>query len=292
MKLYNRKVKLIVYAGNTARTIEDLWIDFEVKASKSKQPNTAKITVWNLSDKTKGILADSHQAVEFYAGYGDTTTLIFSGETTNVVNTEQGVDVQTTIYAGEGVKNFETKIFKKSYEAGTPVKTVFKDMATEYGLPYTIDDALFEDKLLKGVSYTGRVKDVLEKATKDYGFEWSVQRGVLEILVEGNSIATEPTAVVLRADTGLIGSPAVITRSAKGGKNVQGVRIVSLLNPSIVPGRLIKLEAVRTTQDETDLFKKKANNLDASGVYIAQRLRYYGNNHGGEFNVEIEADIT
>lgn len=292
MKLFDRKVKLDVYTDTELRTIEKLWIDFEINASRSRQPNTAKITVWNLSDKTRGALASSHKGVEFYAGYGDTTVLIFSGETTNVVNVEQGTDRRTILYAGEGIKNFETRFFKKSYKAGTFIKTIFEDMAKAYGLPYTIDDPLFEDKLVKGASYTGRVKDVLQKATNDYGYEWSVQRGVLEILVPGNFISTNPTAVVLRADTGLIGSPAIFTKATKGGKTKQGVRIVSLLNPEIVPGRLIKLEAVETVQNDADLFKKKANQLDASGIYIAERIRYYGDNHGGEYRVEIEADLN
>lgn len=291
MKLFGRKVKLVVYADNTARTIEDLWIDFEIKVSRARQPNTAKITVWNLSDKTRGIMASSHQGLEFYAGYGDTTVLIFAGETTNVVNVEQGIDRRTVLYAGEGIKNFETKFFKKTYEAGTFIKTIFEDMAKAYGLPYTIDDPLFEDKLVKGASYTGRVKDVLQKAVKDYGYEWSVQRGVLEIMVEGNALTFGPSAVLLRTDTGLVGSPAIFTKATKGGKTKQGVRIVSLLNPDIVPGRLIKLEAVQAIQDETELFKKKANNLDPSGVYIADRLLYHGNNHGGDFFVEIEANL-
>jgi len=86
MILFNPQVKLVVYADSQSYEITGLYMDFEIKASTDKEPNKAKISVYNLSEKTRNLFSDSHQAIEFYAGYGDNTVLIFSGETSNALN--------------------------------------------------------------------------------------------------------------------------------------------------------------------------------------------------------------
>jgi len=295
MILFNPQVKLVVYADSQSYEITGLYMDFEIKASTDKELNKAKISVYNLSEKTRNLFSDSHQAVEFYAGYGDNTVLIFSGETSNALNEKSGTEWRTDIYAGAGLKSYETKYFSKTYAKGSDVKQIFKDMASAYGMASYIEEPLFETKLLGSVTYAGRVKDVLTKACQNHGMSWSVQRGVLEIIEDGNFLIAQPTAVVLSPSSGMIGAPSITNRSTKGGKNKKAVRVVSLLNPDITPGRLIQIDSTQTIYSAGDLYKKPKNQkrvvTNADGIYIAQRLRYYGNNYGGPFQVEIEADL-
>lgn len=307
---YNRQIKLELFANNTQFTITELHVDFEINMSIYWTPNQAKITVYNLALETRALLNEAHQGVRFYAGYGDNVKLIFSGQTTNVVSSGDIPTNVTTIYAGEGQKSYDTRFFNRSYKKGTLVTRIFKDVANEFGLDQALDLAGIGAKLLTGLTLSGRTKDVLNRLADDYGLVWSINNDTLEIMNEFNSFRPDPTAVVLRPDTGMIGSPKITNRTeppppedAKKKKKKKkkdeedelklAIKVTALLNPDIRAGRLIKIESANTTLAISDLFKKAVATpvLDAQSLYICQRIRYYGNNYGGPFYVDIEADL-
>jgi hypothetical protein len=100
--LFNRTVRLNVFAGNTQITLakpgaQSFDIEFDIWASLDKEPNTAKIIIYNLSETTRNVLSGGHQGVEFFAGYGeDEPPLIFRGATTNVTHDHQRPDSSDT----------------------------------------------------------------------------------------------------------------------------------------------------------------------------------------------------
>lgn len=305
--LFDRSVELRVFADNQKITLvkpgeESLDIDFDVVTSSDKEPNRAKIIVYNLSETTRNLIGANHQGVELLAGYSGDTKLIFRGATTNVTHEKARPDWITTIYAGDGEKEYTTKIFNKSYSAGSLVFQILKDLAVAMEIPSEINFDEVTATLLKGESYSGRVKDVLDQVTKAYGLKWSVQQGVLEITSLLSPIRSQPTAVLLSVDTGMIGSPELIERQSeeentkKRGRDkketrIIGVRVMSLLNPEIRPGRLIKIEAQQTITSLGKLMEVKTPNVTANGVWRCDRAHYYGDNVTGPFDVEVEADI-
>jgi hypothetical protein len=309
-ELYNRHTKLVVYAG-LQKTVFDkvgedyLHVDFDIETfagtGKKSNPNTAKIVIYNLNESHRGLFTEEHQAIEFYAGYGDDIGLIFVGETTNVINRKVKTPGaapywETTIYAGDGIKDWTTRTFSKSYSAGTPVSIVLQDMIATTELPSVID--IFEDSmLLAGESYSGLVKDVLNDFTADRGLEWSIQWGVIEVTQKDSPLIRDPTAILLRPDTGMVGSPALIERTTSGKrkatkkKRLFGLRVTSLMNHQIKPKRLIKIESGSQINAVGKLTSKPAPKTQLNGVYIAKNVRYYGSNHSGEYYTEIEADL-
>jgi len=288
--LFDPKLELTVFTtDNQSTTIKDLHMDFDVKATVDSKPNQAKISVYNLSTETRNRLKEKHQAVELLAGYGDDVSIIFRGTTTNVLHKKDGTGWRTDIYSGDGQKEFSENFFSKSYSAGTTVKQIVKDMAATMGYSANTDTVLDTDTIIKSVSYSGRAKDALDEITKDFDYSWSIQWGALEILDSSGWLSNVPTAVVLRADTGMLGSPTLIDRTDRNRK-VVGVRVNSLLNPAIKPGRLIEIQSQSTATQLGKLNKSAAAKTDANGVHICKIVEYVGNNYGGEFAVKIEGD--
>ena len=62
--------------GNIHSAREDaLHVSFSVEKSNAESPNTAKVQVWNLSDKNLKILDTKDCALELKAGYEDSMAL-------------------------------------------------------------------------------------------------------------------------------------------------------------------------------------------------------------------------
>jgi len=331
MKLFGPQCVLEVIASNKKYTIKDLHMDFDIEAfaggKAGSKPNTARISVFGLSEASRQLFTEEHQAIRFSAGYGDNVGLIFAGQTTNVVHEREPLQWRTDIYAGDGVKQFQTLYFIRSYSAGTRITQILEDLLEESSLPYTInaDVSSNAETLLYGENYTGRIATCLDLLCQDRDWEWSVQHGVIEVTRKHRPLhpRTQPTAkpkaaVVLSADTGLIGSPILMDRTDEEPPETEadlaklspaqkaalqmnrapeirrfGVRLVSLMNYEIRPKRLIELRAQNVSSALGSLMETKTDvlRLDISGIYIAKTVRYYGNNYGGEFRTEVEADL-
>ena len=57
--LFNRKVELHVYLDTEKYVIRDLHMIFDILATRDSKPNTAKISVMNLSESTRNLFSDS-----------------------------------------------------------------------------------------------------------------------------------------------------------------------------------------------------------------------------------------
>jgi hypothetical protein len=308
---FDRTVQLDVYADNQKLTLvkpepgedeDPAEMTFDVSASSDKEPNRAKIIVYNLGESTRELLSAAHQGVELYAGYDGETTLIFRGETTNVTHDHQKPLWITTIYAGDGDKEYNNSIFEKSYSAGTQVSVIISDMASEMNIPGEIIPVNPFTVLLESENYSGRTRDQLDKITAAHDLTWSIQEGILEILPKGVPSLSNPTAVLLSTDTGMIGSPMLIERQdsdentkKKKGKEKEdriiGVRVTAQLNPQIKPNRLIQIVPQLTTTALGKLMEVKQPNTTGEGTWLVDRVRYFGDNTIGPFDVEAEADI-
>jgi hypothetical protein len=279
--LFDRATELRIFAGGKKFTIRDLDMDFDVALSRDSKPNQAKITVYNLSRTTRGLISEAYQGIEFLAGYQSKPVLIFRGTMIRPLHTIGAYETSTAIFAGDGQKEFSTKIFNKAYAAGTPVAQILNDMTLALGLPSEVDSATVSATLTAGASFSGRVKDCLDKVTRDFDLSWSMQHGTTEIIVKGQPPIKSSSAVVLSSETGLIESP-ILTDT--------GIKTRSFLNPEIRPARLIQVKPRSTVLNFSEDTKKPPK-LDAAGVYIVDRLQHTGSNHGGAFDTLTESDL-
>jgi hypothetical protein len=307
--LFDPKCELHVYLNNIKYEIRDLDMDFNIElfagSGKKSNPNLAEISIYNLNDESRSLFSEQHQAIEFYAGHEGDVGLIFQGQTTGVIHVKEPTGYRTDIFAGDGIRPFTTAKIKKSYKQGTLAIDVINDITSLFGLPVSIEADAFVDlnteALLKGETYEGLAKEAMNSFCSDRKLDWSIQFGVVEVTNRDYPVLLDPTAIVMSADTGMIGSPEIIERTNDRPKDdtlkkgeeqnrVFGVKATMLLTPELKPKRLVQIISQNTN---SSLGSKLigAPPIDANGVYIADVVRYTGNNYGGEFYAEFEGDI-
>ena len=283
MLLYNRNVEVNVTAGYLKHKFTDLHVEFEVLMNRNSKPNQAKISIYNLAKKTRGLFSEQHQSVEFKASYGDVDPiLLFWGSTTNVVHSHPGVDWKTTIYAGDGQKEFTSTTFSKTYSAGTLLMQVLRDLTDAMGLQANIDlvtNGLVTKKSFKSFTCEGLAKTCLDQTCEANSLSWSIQNGMIEIQSVDDPPLGGALAVILSTDTGMIGSPKI---------TADGVQVTSLLNPAIRPSRFIQIKAMQTVNQFGKLMEVKTPDTSANGTYMTDRSMFIGDNFGGRFDVEAE----
>lgn len=285
--LFDRKVELHVFLTGEKYIIKDLDMSFDILATRDSKPNTAKIMVYNLSEATRNLFSRETRGIEFWAGYGEDIGMIFRGswdENTSIFkHYKGGPDWITEIETGDGLKEFQTTYFDRSYSAGTSVTSIIGDIASAMGLPVA-NDWPGVDVLNSGAVYSGKAKDLLDDLSNEYGFGWSIQHGVVEIVEDQDTLKSETTAVVLSTDTGLVGRPVV---------NKDGLEVNTLMLASVKPTRLIQVNpaSVETKLGNKQDTIKSGIKPSPTGTYIVDRIQYQGDNFGGSFNCVIQSDL-
>lgn len=268
IELYGRRAVLTV--GTTQ--IDGLRVIFKVNQGDKPEPNGSEISVYNLSETTRGKIQDQTLPVVLEAGYQDNISQIFAGDIRKdgVSSRRMGPDWVTTFKSLDGGEAFINSRIQESFKAGTKLGPVLKKLAQSAGVG--IGNAL--DKLAagdptgalteftEGVTLSGRNSREMERIFRSVGYDYSVQDGQLQVTEIGK--ATDQTAVLLSAATGLIDSPEA------GAKGLTKMR--SLLQPIIRPRRKIKLETV-----------------ELNGFYVARRVLHTGDTHGQPWYSEVEA---
>lgn len=102
MKNFDRQYRLAAgKAGSTGFEIgsgkRPLHVSFSVEKADTNSQNTAKVTIWNLSDEHLAELSKNDCVVVLHAGYGDTRPLIFTGVVTFATTKADGADRSTEI---------------------------------------------------------------------------------------------------------------------------------------------------------------------------------------------------
>jgi hypothetical protein len=267
IELFGRRAVLTV---GTVQ-IDGLRIEFKIAQSDKPEPNGSEIRVYNLSETTRGQIQDQTLPVTLEAGYGDDISQIFAGDIRKdgVSISRMGPDWVTTLKSLDGGEAYANSRIQESFAAGTKLTPVLKKLAQSAGVGLgnalkkisngDVSGALTE--FTDGVTLSGRSSKEMERMFRSSGYDYSVQDGQLQVTSIGG--ATDQTAILLSADTGLIGSPE------PGAKGL--TKIKSLLQPIIRPRRKVRLE--------TELL---------SGFYVVRRVMHTGDTHGEPWFSEME----
>ena len=294
MQLYNRAFQLTIGPKNgKGLQIRRLRVNFFVEKNLDKQPNSARIQVYNLSKDSRSFVEQKDNVVILEAGYGEWVRrpqaveetfegdlkTIFIGDIAKVRTERNGPDIITTIQCGDGEKAYSIAKVEASFSPGVKVDQVLSTILTSMKLGKgDVSGLNGQDIYQQGVSLSGPSRDHLDLITRKQGVEWSIQDDKLQILRPNQSITQE--AVLLTPATGLIGTPFKDTivnqnvlESKKGEEAKSGVEATSLLNAEIKPGRLIRIQSSFVTGD----FKVK-------------KVRHEGDNYGDSWYSMIEAE--
>lgn len=244
-------------------------VRFSIERSLKPEPNTAEIQVWNLNADHRSQLEELDRvACTVEAGYEEQTAMLFSGTLRTTFTTREGADLITTIQSGDAEKEYKQARVNLSIAKATPNASVLQQIVKAMGiaegnLPSATPLLLATPPLFpQGGVLSGSSSQIMTRVAQSLGFEWSIQEGALQLLQVSAPLAA--TAVLLKSDTGLVGSPSI--------DNEGILTAQSLLIPDVFPGRLLVLESERL-----------------SGSYRVEKCNYSGDTAGPDWYIDIEA---
>ncbi|MCK5026674.1 MAG: hypothetical protein KAS15_08815, partial [Nanoarchaeota archaeon] len=135
--------------------------------------------------------------------------------------------------------------------------------------------------LLRELQLSGNVRDWLDKISKDCGFDYSVNEGIIETTPTDLPISDVPPVIINQAG-GMIGSPE---------RTEIGINIKNILLPALKLGRTIKVEAISTQINIGNLFFRKIPPVRNEGIYRIDKLTHIGDNYDNPWETTIQARI-
>lgn len=262
--------------------ITDLQIRFDVSksADNKRTGNSATVEVYNLSRGTLGKLETEFLECTLAVGYRDTgIQTILTGNVVETRTVKQGPDQVTQFILGEGYTALNHKRLKSLVAPGKTVEDVIEEIRAQ--MPGVARGAYVGTNLnspvLYGYPLNGSPKDMLTRVARERKLEWRVDNGALYISDENGLVSRDSSeAVLISRGTGLVdipyyasGDPAKLDTDPR---RRTGIQFKALLNPSVMPGRLILLESDVLPQ--------------LNGFYRVNDIRYSGDYRGGDWYID------
>lgn len=261
MPLFKRTYRVVFPTLNLEFT-DGLRVSFEVQKDAGKEPNKAKIGIYNLSDATRKRIEKEDLEVNLYAGYEKDVgpVCVFKGTVSHASTKDEQGDSVTTIEAADGKKPIRDSYCSLSYKPGTSAKVILNRCANEMGLPLVYGDGVDSlESYPNGYSFVGRAADAITEICDAQGLSWSIQNNIIQVIKAGGTATNR--GLVFSAYTGLIGTPERLVkannnpdketgkrkRKAKAEKEKptkrSGWKIRTLLSPTVMPGEKVKVES-------------------------------------------------
>lgn len=275
---------------------DDLRVAFSVEKSMSSVPNSGTVTLWNLSPAHRGMLMKEYTTIKVSAGYqgeigsAGNVGLIFQADIrraehksqnprrshkqpnpvgpSSAVNTRNDDgDWVTTLDCSDGGSGYAKGTVSKTYPAGSNVKEVMVDIAKtmpgiSIGPVQGLDGA---QPFTRAATFMGSSVDALNEIGRTHQVYWSIQDGAFQSVPGSGAIQS---VIILSKESGLIGLPELTDR---------GIKLTALLNPGLVPGRIIEVHSILWPESTVRRFR------------IA-KVRFEGDNMDGQFTADIEAE--
>ena len=278
---YKRSYELTITSPDgTSKIITDLRINFEITKSILSFPNLCRLTIYNPNSETISLLSRKFSKISLNAGYEGNMRLLFKGEVRNVFRARQQPDSTVTVYAGDGEKDWQNSTINKTFSESVSVKSAIDEVLKTFkntsigvieGLPSSSDK-------LRGQTLSGSSKDVLDEFAKEYGFNWSIQDGEINIVPE-ESVLESDDAVVISSATGMMGSPTITEI---------GADVTCLLNPRLLPNKAFKIESVNADTQIGNLYFREVKRTTAEGTYKIQESLFRGDSFEGDWLVSVK----
>lgn len=237
-------------------------IAFEVQFTARKRPNTAKVILYNLKDSQARALEEPGINLSVVAGYRDVQGVVMAGDIVQAEEVWKKTDRIITLTIKDAGRLYRDATFNASFGAGTTNRQIVSRILSSLNLA-----AGFGVSELPLVSYaeeltfTGPLRKTLDEIAADAGVEWSLQAGALQFL-GGPDQSTPQNGVLLNSHTGLLSA----------ARKPKGVELVGLLQPSILPGRLLRVQGKSVVGD-----------------FVAREVTHKGDSDRGKHTTSITA---
>jgi hypothetical protein len=253
--------------GEEGKQTYELRTQFSIQKTKKKEPNTAQIMIFNLSEDSRSLLAgdDVFFQIESKWREEDQWSLLASGDVSDLSTYMRGPDIITEVSITDGFKDIRDTTISKSYPSGTSVKTVIQDLVNQFkrvdakSIVSNVIDSTKE--LITGGTLSGNAFDNLEKILNPLGYVPRIQDN--DLIIEEKFSTLETEIYSINPNSGLIGSPQKKTFTIDKQEK-KGIVIQCLLNPRINVGSRIKVES-----------------KFVSGEYLVYNLTHTGDSQNG-----------
>ena len=187
--------------------ITGLRVSFEIVKDATSKTNKSKIKIWNLSDKSLGIIEKEDIMIDLSVGYKEDIgpVRIFIGTSASVKTKEDnnGMDVVTEIEALDGGIAVRDSIVSMSAPQGASTINLIKACAKKMGLAYKISSDVEDKPYPNGFSFCNYSRYLMDTLCEKLGASWSIQNGIAQITL--NKGTSGYLGVRFNASTGLIG---------------------------------------------------------------------------------------
>lgn len=312
-------------------SLSDFKVTFQIEWADTKWPRVANVKIYNLStDTTNKILGQEFSKIRIIAGYDGIVPDVDASQVGRVRNIPEGQEGQTDdqnyglIFDGDirftvtGKDNI-TDSWVLIQAIGDHEAFLFARTKTTIAAGYTVADlhnvtmqgfnAFGVTKGITGSMPTtvfprGRVlynasRNVMDNIAAQCNATWQLVDGQVQMVPEDKYIHE---AIVLSADTGLVGMP----QQTMGA----GVNVRCLINPNIRINGLIQLDQAsvyRTTIGNSEVAQSpdriseidengnrvldgttsQAASIATDGVYIVKAIAYTGDTRGQEWYMDL-----
>lgn len=285
-QLFNRDFTLVVTEDNghalriAARPIDapentrpTLRVQFKIAKNLNEAPNSAEVTIYNLSKDSRSKIQKKNAQMTIEAGYIGATGKIFEGQMTISNHTKTGPDWVTKFEVGDGIQATQSTRVSVQGKAGSKPKDLILSVMKTMGLgegnsikALALSTFRGHSEYKKGFALQGKGSDVLSQLIGSAGLEFSIQDGHAQILEPG--AANEDTVVQLDPAHGLIGN-AEEGEDKKLGKS--SVKARSLIQPGLYPGRPVVLKS-----------------RDVTGNFRIESVTHTGDTFGQDWYSDLE----
>ncbi len=291
MARFDRVYRLLVGKPNQkgVEISQPIRVTFDVNKDAQEESNDSVIRIYNLAEATRRAMEEPGLMCVLYAGYAEEAgpLLMMAGSVVFAYTKFEQPDVVTELIVKDGYVEVRDTAVSIGLGSGARASAIIRDIARQMGLPLVMADDVPDRQWQQGFSFYGAARTALHKVTQGTGLEWSIQNQQLQVVQRRGT--TRRQAIVLAADTGLLGYPERTREAAREKAKVKdkttgddvnlvsarqqrdGWRVTSLLLPTLNPGDLVKLES-RTVE----------------AFLRADALRHTGDSAGGDWQTELE----
>lgn len=255
----------------------------QIKFTIDQTPNAlisyAEITIYGLSRERRAAIYQEYTEVSLVAGYFDRYAQIFRGNIRNVEIGREGPESYVKLFCYSGGKAWDEAIVNQSFGPNTPQLDIIRAVAETFGLPVEIvGDFSALPRAIKGRTIPATSsKLVMMSLAREHGFDWQIRNNRLTIVKHG---AQRPGAepVIYSPSRGLIGSPQITAK---------GVDVKVLLDSSIKPFDLFRVEAETGTLTDSNVYHRTYSGSDAHGIQVVYGVQHSGDFYGDDWSTTL-----
>lgn len=283
------RVAEVSFKGVDLNPVTDLRIQFSLEKNDTVKFNSGRITIFNLSENARNLLARPHHlsrpmaepviTVALSAGYKGNNVRMFAGDVITAINLRTGPDWMTTMELFTGYNAAQKGTSVESVDGTTPASVIVDRVLAPMLLDIRITDEAavrLKNERVASYSASGLSFRVAAEFLSRYGLAFMIDEdGQGLIYVDDRAMdpnSSKTASNTFSPETGLIGTPEI---------TYTGVNIKSLLRPQM---RLFQKFFV---ESETISKTLKAGGGSVDNEYHAKKIVHFGDTRGEEWYTEI-----